>query len=179
MRGPEGGFYSALDADAAGIEGRFYVWTVAELQQALGDDAEAAIAWFGASAEGNFIDPHHPIAGLNVLTARGPGPDAKVRERIRARLLEGRAERPHPLVDEKRLTSWNALMISALADAGSVLGEPRYLEAAGACADFLLRELRDPRGAPVADLLRRRGPPRRVPRGPRLPARGSHHALRS
>jgi uncharacterized protein YyaL (SSP411 family) len=146
MRGPEGGFYSALDADAGGVEGRSYVWTLAELRRALGDDAEAAIAWFGASAEGNFSDPHHPVAGLNVLTARGPAPAPEVRERIRARLLEDRGERPQPGVDEKRLTSWNALMVSALADAGSVLGERRYLEAAAACAEFLLGELRDPAG---------------------------------
>ena len=146
MHGAEGGFYSALDADAAGVEGRFYVWTLAELRSALGEDADAAIAWFGASAEGNFIDPHHPIAGLNVLTAHGPAPAPEVRARIRARLLEDRAGRPRPGLDEKRLTSWNALMISALADAGSVLGERRYLEAATACADFLLRELSDPAG---------------------------------
>jgi uncharacterized protein len=60
MRGPEGGFYSALDADSEGVEGRFYVWTVAELTDILGEDADAAIAWLGATEQGNFTDPHHP-----------------------------------------------------------------------------------------------------------------------
>jgi hypothetical protein len=157
MRGPEGGFYSALDADSEGVEGRFYVWRVGELRAVLGEDADAAIRWLGASEEGNFVDPHHPEPGLNVLTDRSGGPqtggtgrpdgvgrpDPATRERIRARLLEARAGRTRPGLDDKRLTSWNALMIAALADAGSVLDEPRYLDAAEQCAEFILRELRE------------------------------------
>ena len=146
MQGPEGGFYSALDADSEGVEGTHYVWTVAELEQVLGDDAEAAIRWLGATREGNFVDPHHPLPGLNVLEDRGPRPDDATRERIRARLLEVRGQRTTPGLDDKRLTSWNALAISALADAGSVLGERRYLDAALRCAEFVLRELRDEQG---------------------------------
>jgi uncharacterized protein len=152
MQGPEGGFYSALDADSEGVEGRFYVWTVKELEDALGADADAAIRWLGVSEEGNFVDPHHPAPGLNVLTDRAPAaarPDAKTdrrsaSERIRARLGEARAARTRPGLDDKRVTSWNALMIAALADAGAVLGEPRYLDAAERCAEFVLRELREP-----------------------------------
>jgi hypothetical protein len=143
MRGPEGGFYSALDADSEGIEGRFYVWTLSELSDALDADAEAAIAWLGASEQGNFQDPHHPQPGLNVLTDRGPAPDYDARARIRTRLLEARERRERPGLDDKRLTSWNALMICALADAGAALQEPRYLDAAIACAEFVLGELRD------------------------------------
>ena len=149
MRGPEGGFYSALDADSEGVEGRFYVWRIAELQDVLGEDAEAAIAWFGATEQGNFVDPHHPQPGLNVLQDRGPRPDAETRERIRARLLQARERRVRPGLDDKRLTSWNALMISALAEAGAALeglGGLQYTEAAVACADFILRELRDSDG---------------------------------
>lgn len=149
MRGPEGGFYSALDADSEGVEGRFYVWTVAQLKDALADDADAAIAWLGATAQGNFSDPHHPQPGLNVLQARGPRPPAEQRERICAQLLEVRASRTRPGLDDKRLTSWNALMICALADAGATLegaGALRYLEAARACAEFLLGEMRDSDG---------------------------------
>src|SRR5947208_8937605 len=132
MRGAEGLFFSALDADSEGVEGKFYVWTVAELIAALGPDSDAAIEWFGASDEGNF-------EGANVLEARGPAPDAETRERIRARLLEVRAQRVRPGLDDKRLTSWNALMIAALADAGAVLGEERYCHAARAAATALLR----------------------------------------
>jgi uncharacterized protein YyaL (SSP411 family) len=152
MRGPEGGFYSALDADSEGVEGRFYVWTVKELEDVLGVDADAAARWLGVSEAGNFVDPHHPAPGLNVLTDRAPAasrPDAATRERIRARLLEARAARTRPGLDDKRLTSWNALMIAALADAGAVLGGEdglRYLDAAERCAELVLRELRDGEG---------------------------------
>jgi uncharacterized protein YyaL (SSP411 family) len=146
MRGPEGGFYSALDADSEGVEGRFYVWSVAQLREALGEDADAAIAWFGATEQGNFDDPHHPEPGLNVLQDRGPRPDEESAERIRARLLDARERRVRPALDDKRLTSWNALTITALADAADALAEPAYLDAASACAGFILRVMRDEQG---------------------------------
>ena len=178
MRGPEGGFYSALDADSEGVEGRFYVWRRAELEDIFGDDAPggptpnghaaaaAAIRWLGVTQEGNFVDPHHPAPGLNVLEDRGPRPDAATRASIRARMLEARGVRTRPGLDDKRLTSWNALMISALAEAGSyrtvehtdqgdaaspnVPPPPNrgsaYLEAAVGCAEFVLRDLRTPEG---------------------------------
>jgi uncharacterized protein len=140
MRGPEGGFYSALDADSDGVEGRFYAWTTAELEHVLEEDAGAAIRWLGATEGGNFADGSgvNRISepGLNVLEDRGPRPPAETRERIRARLLEARAKRTRPGLDDKRLTSWNALMISALADAGG-----SFLEAGAECAEFVLREL--------------------------------------
>jgi uncharacterized protein YyaL (SSP411 family) len=146
MRGPEGGFFSALDADSEGVEGRYYVWTVAELRDVLDEDAEAAIAWLGVSEQGTFLDPHHPQPGLNVLQDRGPRPEERNRERIRSGLLAAREARVRPALDDKRLTSWNALMISALADAGAALQEPRYLQAAVRGTEFLLTELRDDRG---------------------------------
>ncbi|MEA2246672.1 MAG: uncharacterized protein QOH46_1201, partial [Solirubrobacteraceae bacterium] len=139
MRAPEGGFYSALDADSEGEEGRFYVWTVDELRDALGDGAEAAIAWFGATVRGNF-------EGSNVLESRGAEPEPEVRERIRARLLEVRAGRVRPGLDDKRLASWNALMIAALADAGAVLGREDLLDAARDAAAFVLDRMRTPEG---------------------------------
>jgi uncharacterized protein len=137
MRAPEGGFFSALDADSEGEEGKFYVWTLDELREALGDDADQAIAWFGATEGGNF-------EGRNILV-RGEGEPQRLTEWKR-RLYEARARRVWPGLDDKRLTAWNALMISALAEAGAVLGRGDYLEAARACADFVLRDLRDDHG---------------------------------
>ena len=133
MRGEEGGFMSALDADSEGEEGRFYVWTVAELRDVLGDDAGAAIEYFGATEQGNF-------EGRNILI-RGAEEPARLPE-ILNKLYDARSKRVWPGRDDKRLTSWNALMISALADAGAILGRSDYLDAARACAGFLLREVR-------------------------------------
>ena len=137
MRGPEGGFYPALDADSEGEEGRFYVWTVDELRSILGAEAEAAIAYFGATEGGNF-------EGRNVLI-RGAEPPAELDE-IRRRLYEARAERVWPGLDDKRLTAWNALAIAALAEAGSVLDRGDYVDAAVRCAEFIESELRDSDG---------------------------------
>jgi uncharacterized protein YyaL (SSP411 family) len=139
MRAPEGGFYSALDADSEGVEGKFYVWTVDELREALAGepDAEDAIAWFGATDRGNFEGANIPV--------RGPG-DPERLDDWRRRLYEVRSGRVWPGLDDKRLTSWNALMISALAEAGAVLERPDYLEAAVGAAEFVLGSMRDERG---------------------------------
>jgi uncharacterized protein len=137
LRGPEGGFASALDADSEGVEGRYYVWTLDELRAELGDLADAAIAYFGATERGNF-------ERANVLEARGPEPAA--RDEIRRRLLAARERRVRPGLDDKRLTAWNALAIAALADAGAALDRADYVEAAAACAEFVLRDVRDAEG---------------------------------
>jgi uncharacterized protein YyaL (SSP411 family) len=135
MHGPEGGFYSALDADSEGVEGKFYVWSLAELPEVLGGElAQGAVGYYGVTEEGNFEQ------GLNVLEARGPRPERL--PEIRAKLFEARSHRVRPGLDDKRLTSWNALMIAALSDAGAVLERPDYLDAAIACASFVLSELR-------------------------------------
>jgi uncharacterized protein YyaL (SSP411 family) len=136
MRGPEGGFCSALDADSEGVEGKFYVWTPDELREALGDDGltRDAVAFFGATEGGNF-------EGANVLEGRGPVPERL--SDIQAALLAARSERVRPGLDDKRLTSWNALMISALAQAGAALERADYVAAAAACTEFLLSEMRD------------------------------------
>jgi uncharacterized protein YyaL (SSP411 family) len=133
MRGTEGGFCSALDADSEGVEGKFYVWTVAQLRAVLGELADEAIAYFGATETGNF-------EGTNVLEARGAEPERL--PEIRARLYAARSERVRPGLDDKRLTSWNALMISALAEAGQALHRPDYVDAAVGCAEFVLGSLR-------------------------------------
>jgi hypothetical protein len=131
MRGQEGGFQSALDADSEGVEGKFYVWSLAELRDAGGDEAVEA---FGATEAGNF-------EGSNILVRAG-----QATPELKRRLYEVRARRVWPGLDDKRLTSWNALMISALADSAAVLGRPDYLDAARGCAEFVLGELRDPQG---------------------------------
>jgi hypothetical protein len=160
MRGPEGGFFSALDADSEGVEGRYYVWTLAQLREALGEDADGAIERFAATAEGNFSDPHHPEPGLNVLQdlawRRGELPEDPD-QHVRERLLAVRAERVRPGLDDKRLTSWNALAICALAEAGAALRDGEVeevdpalagelLDAAVDCAEFVWGELRDEQG---------------------------------
>jgi hypothetical protein len=137
MRAPEGGFYSALDADSEGEEGRFYVWSLAELRDVLGADADAAIAYFGATEQGNF-------EGRNILVRAGEEPPDL--DDVRRRLYEARSRRVWPGLDDKRLASWNALTIAALADAGAALGRSDYLDAATVCAEFVLRDLRDPDG---------------------------------
>jgi uncharacterized protein YyaL (SSP411 family) len=172
MRGPEGGFYSALDADSEGVEGRFYVWTLSEIRQLLGEDADAAVAWLGVTEHGNFEDEaggtQSPQPGLNVLTDRGEelaggrAPDRPTRERIRARLLAAREQRVRPALDDKRLMSWNALTITALANTGAALADTgaapagtgatdgsRFIDAAIACAEFLQRDMRSHGRAPA------------------------------
>jgi uncharacterized protein len=139
MRASEGGFYSALDADSEGVEGKFYVWSVDELRSALAGepDADEAIAWFGATDRGNFEGANIPV--------RGPG-DPERLDVWRARLYDVRSQRVWPGLDDKRLTSWNALMISALAEAGAVLERDDYVAAATAAAGFVLDSLRDDEG---------------------------------
>jgi uncharacterized protein YyaL (SSP411 family) len=147
MCGPEGGFYSALDADSEGEEGRFYVWDEDEMREALGDagiasDAiERVLGYWGVSAAGNF-------EGKNIL--HGPlGASAKQPAELadaRTALYAWRDRRVRPGLDDKRLLSWNALMIAALADAGAALGRPDYIDAASACARFVLEGMRDSDG---------------------------------
>jgi uncharacterized protein YyaL (SSP411 family) len=141
MRGPEGGFYAALDADSEGEEGRFYVWSSAEIRDLLGEGAEAVIDYYGVSEPGNFEGANilHLAAGAEAEPP--PGLDA-----ARKTLYEARAKRVWPGLDDKRLTAWNALAISALAEAGAVLDRADYLDAARACADFVLDSLRDADG---------------------------------
>jgi uncharacterized protein YyaL (SSP411 family) len=156
MRGPEGGFYSALDADSEGEEGRFYVWTPEEIRAVLAgettDDANCIkfpvhqagdlMQFYGVTEDGNF-------EGRNILHLPG-GADAVEPESLsemRQALYEARTKRVWPGLDDKRLTAWNALMIAALAEAGAVLGRGDYLEAARGCAEFVWNDLRDDEGA--------------------------------
>jgi uncharacterized protein YyaL (SSP411 family) len=151
MRGPEGGFYSALDADSEGEEGKFYVWIPTEIRGVLAADPncinfstqqiEKLMQFWGVSEAGNF-------EGANILhLAEGAeAPEPEVLAEARRALYEARSRRVWPGLDDKRLTSWNALAIAALADAGAVFGREDYLDAARACASFLLEQLRDEDG---------------------------------
>ncbi len=146
MRGSEGGFYAALDADSEGEEGRFYVWSEAELRAVLtdaglGGDADELVAYWGVTEAGNF-------EGRNILHVPA-GPDAPRPAALapaRDALYEVRTRRVWPGLDDKRICSWNALAIAALADAGAVLGRTDYLDAARRGADFVLAELRSDEG---------------------------------
>src|SRR4051794_4587072 len=147
MRGPEGAFYSGLDADSEGEEGRFYLWDEAEMREVLAaagfgeDEIETVMARWGVSAAGNF-------EGRNILhLPLGAGATLPPRyDEARAALYERRRQRVWPGLDDKRLCSWNALMISALADTGAVLGRADYIDAARRCAEHILGEMRDDRG---------------------------------
>jgi uncharacterized protein YyaL (SSP411 family) len=150
MRGPEGGFYSAYDADSEGEEGKFYVWTPAEIRAVLAGDAagpaatggradpDAILAYYGVTEAGNFEGKNILHLADGAAAAAPPGLDA-----ARAALLAARAERVPPGLDDKRLCSWNALAIAALAEASAVLGRDDYLDAAAACAEFILTTMRD------------------------------------
>jgi uncharacterized protein len=133
-----GGFASALDADTDGVEGLTYVWTPAQVRDALGaDDAQAAIAYLGVTEQGNF-------EGATVLRPQGDPPDDW--PRIRDLLLAARMRRPQPARDDKVVASWNGLALSALAEAGRRLDRADYLDAARRCAAFLLEVMRGPGG---------------------------------
>ena len=132
LRHPEGGFFSAEDADSEGVEGKFYVWTTQELERALGpDDAAEAARFLGATPHGNF-------EGSNILYRPTAEPWTDRIESIKTRLMEHRATRVRPGLDDKVVASWNGLAIKALAEAGAALAEVGYLEAARVTARFVL-----------------------------------------
>ena len=132
LRHPEGGFFSAEDADSEGVEGKFYVWTTQELERALGpDDAAEAARFFGATPHGNF-------EGSNILYRPTAEPSTDRIESIKVRMMAHRATRVRPGLDDKVVASWNGLAIKALAEAGATLADPGYLEAARVTARFVL-----------------------------------------
>jgi len=147
MRSPQGGFYSAEDADSEGVEGKFYVWTEKGMESVLGkEDAAFVASVFGVTTDGNMQDEATgQKTGANVLHLEHPpvsGQDKVRLEQIRKQLFAVREKRIHPFLDDKILTDWNGMMIAALAIAGRSLNEPAYTRAARKAADFLLRHLR-------------------------------------
>jgi uncharacterized protein YyaL (SSP411 family) len=154
MTSPEGGFYSALDADSQGEEGRFYVWTVKEIDEVLADKTRAELfkQVYGADGPANFESQYHILTLPRPLADRAK--DLKQTEEqlegqlapLRERLFQVRAKRPCPFLDTKILTAWNGQMIAGLAAAGQALGDKKPIERAARAADFVLKTLRTKNG---------------------------------
>jgi uncharacterized protein YyaL (SSP411 family) len=161
LTSPAGAFFSAEDADSEGEEGKFYVWTLAELGAVLGEeDARLFAEVYGATKPGNYVDEAtRRRTGANIpylsrtiaAVAAGRGMDPAALEArlapMREKLLAARSQRVRPLLDDKVLTDWNGLMIGTLAHGARALSEPRYAEAASRAAAFCLETLRDGDGA--------------------------------
>ncbi|MBN1177674.1 MAG: thioredoxin domain-containing protein [Anaerolineae bacterium] len=139
MTHPAGGFYATQDADSEGEEGKFFIWTPAEIRAVLGEEAERFGAAYGVSDGGNF-------EGRNILEWKGTFEEREALAAARRRLCEARAQRVYPGRDEKVLVAWNGLMLAAFAEAARPLDRPDYRQIAERNADFLLRELRTPDG---------------------------------
>jgi uncharacterized protein len=171
MTHPDGGFYSAEDADSEGHEGKFYCWTRAELSKLLTvEEFNVAVRYFGIKEQGNFVDHSHPspLPGQNVLSVVEPltpslspsdgervpegrvrgafdavASDAALLDSAKSKMIEARAKRVRPQLDDKVLASWNGLMLGAFARAYAVLGDERYRAAAEKNLRFLQAKLWD------------------------------------
>ncbi len=157
MTSPEGGFYSAEDADSEGHEGKFYVWEPGEVKEVLGEeDGELYCDLYDITEEGNFEGRSIPNLikhDLEAYAAHNNIPADELRRRIescRQKLFAHREKRVHPGKDDKILTAWNGLMIMALAKGYKVLGRGEYLEAARKAAHFIASRLRRPDGRLLA-----------------------------
>lgn len=160
MSHSEGGFYSAEDADSEGVEGKFYVWTEAEIREILNKEtADLVVKVFNVDSSGNFREEASgKKTGANILHLAGPFSQIaaelnltvpRLERRIHAakeKLFEVREKRVHPHKDDKILTDWNGLMIAAFARAARVLAETQYFEAAKGAASFILNRLRNAEG---------------------------------
>jgi uncharacterized protein YyaL (SSP411 family) len=160
MTDSDGGFFSAEDADSEGVEGKFYLWSLAEIRDALRPpEAEFVARIFGLSEGGNFEDEATGLqTGANVLHLKEPlegvaaAMGLSVQEAMdllrqaSRKLLEVRERRPRPLRDNKIMTDWNGLMIAALAKGAAAFDEPLYVKAAERAADFVVERLKDGHG---------------------------------
>lgn len=143
---PQGGFYSSLDADSEGVEGKFYVWTLEEIRATLGETDELFEAAYGLTSAGNWegMIVLQRVATDDELSQRFGMPAAGIPARLAQRhtqLLSQRNQRVRPGTDDKVLTSWNGLMLSAFAEAARALENDTYLQVAQRNADFMLREM--------------------------------------
>lgn len=157
MTSPDGAFFSAEDADSEGVEGKFYVWSKAEVLKILGaESGELACAFWDITEHGNFEGssiPNRPRSDEDVAAQFRITPE-EMRKTLRAsreKLMAVRSKRVRPLLDDKVLTSWNALMISAFARASRVFNDPEFEKMATRAADFIFNNLIDDSGR----LLRR------------------------
>ncbi|HEX4265565.1 MAG TPA: thioredoxin domain-containing protein [Verrucomicrobiae bacterium] len=147
MTHPEGGFYSAEDADSEGHEGKFYCWTRTELEKLLTpEEFNVTVRYFGITEQGNFVDHSHPepLAGQNVLSVVAPELPEADKELLalgKRKMLEARAKRVRPHLDDKILASWNGLMLGAFARAYAVLGDETYRAAAERNVKFVQEKL--------------------------------------
>ncbi len=151
LTAPEGGFYSALDAESEHEEGKYYVWTEQEVKELLGKDFGIFAAAYGLDGPPNFERTHVlqrnlPAAELAKQTKLTVMELERTLLPLRQKLLAARAKRPKPLLDTKILTDWNGLMIAALADGYRILGNDAYRTAAERAADFLWTRSRDKDG---------------------------------
>ncbi len=148
LTSPEGGFYSGEDADSEGEEGRFYVWTPGEVTACVGKEAGGLFCRFHDIREGGNFEAGRSIPRIlkdpaEFAQEEGLAEEALRRslEQAREKLFQAREKRIHPLKDDKVLTSWNGLMIAALAKGAQAFGEPVYRDAAGKAIDFILNKL--------------------------------------
>jgi uncharacterized protein YyaL (SSP411 family) len=147
MTSPEGGFYSAEDADSEGEEGKFYIWSADEIKEVLGDtDGEKFCKYFNITEEGNFEGLNIP----NLINSTIHGEDKDFVELCRKKLFDHREKRVHPHKDDKILTAWNGLMIAALAIGGRVLGIEKYTLTAEKAVEFIFSKLTRPDGRLLA-----------------------------
>lgn len=154
MTAPEGGFYSALDADSEGVEGKFYVWEEEEINALLGADAPAFNAYYDVSRHGNWEDVNilwapRPLETIAQEQGMTPAELEALLERSRPKLMAARDKRIRPGLDDKILLGWNALMIHACCKAAAALGEKAYLAMAEKAMNCILENMRRP-GASLA-----------------------------
>jgi uncharacterized protein YyaL (SSP411 family) len=142
LQSPEGGFYTAEDADAEGEEGRFYLWTRQEVKEILGERADAFCIQYGITEEGNFEKKNI----LSLIQSRPSFSGIPDFSKERAALFAAREQRPHPFLDDKVLACWNGLSMAAFAFAGQVLGEAALVETAEQIWRFLFQNMMDARG---------------------------------
>jgi hypothetical protein len=153
LQSPEGGFYCTRDADSEGVEGKFYVWSRAEVSQVLGDDEAALFCdYYDVTDAGNWeghniLNVPRPLETVAKLHKMAPGDLESRLSASRKKLFTARERRVKPHLDDKILASWNGLMIASMAKGARILGDEKYQLAAARAADFVLDQMTQPGGA--------------------------------